>query len=124
MPVPTKGPIEGINVAVLHGTLSSDPREMQLESGSRLVRLEVTTRTDAGTDTVPVSWFDPPSSAPVLTAGDAVIVVGRVRRRFWGGPPRSSTEVNASAVVAARRVAAVRRALSGAVGVLTDAFEG
>jgi single-strand DNA-binding protein len=110
---------EGINVAVLRGSLSSDPRELELESGSLLLRLEVTTRTDAGADTVPVAWFDPPRSAPQLAAGDEVVVVGRVRRRYWagGGGPQSSTEVLASTVAPARRASA-RTAIATAAAAL------
>lgn len=111
-------PTEGLNTAVLAGTLSSDPREVVLDSGTRLVRLEVTTRIDTGgpAASVPVAWFDPPPRTPVLAAGDAVVVVGTVRRRWFGGAggARSATEVVADTVVPARRPAAVRRALAAA----------
>jgi single-stranded DNA-binding protein len=112
-------PIAGLNTAIVAGTLSSDPRELVLSSGSRLVRLEVTTRdgTDQPADTVPVAWFDPPVRAPALQRGDAVVVVGKVRRRYFGSAagPRSATEVVATIVVPERRRAAVRRAVAGAV---------
>jgi single-strand DNA-binding protein len=69
---------------------------------------------------VPVSWLAP--SVPALTwaSGTDVLVVGRVRRRFFraGGVTQSRTEVVASAVVPLRRTAAVRRALRGAVSAL------
>ena len=111
--------IAGLNTAVVAGTLSSDPRELVLGSGSRLVRLEVTTRdgTDQRADTVPVAWFDPPVRAPALQRGDAVLAVGKVRRRYFGGAggPRSATEVVAALVVPARRQAAVARAVASAV---------
>jgi single-strand DNA-binding protein len=113
---------EGINAAVLAGTLSSDPRELELGSGSRLLRLEVTTRAADGdrADSVPVAWFDPPASAPALAAGDAVVVVGKVRRRWFGGAggARSATEVVATTVVPATRKAAVRRAVGGALAAI------
>jgi hypothetical protein len=116
--------LEGINAAVLAGTLSSDPRALELESGSRLLRLEVTTRADDGerADSVPVAWFDPPASAPELASGDRVVVVGRVRRRWFGGPggARSATEVLATAVVPASRRAAARRAVASAIADLAD----
>jgi single-strand DNA-binding protein len=53
-------------------------------------------------------------------SGTDVLVVGRVRRRFFraGGVTQSRTEVVASAVVPLRRTAAVRRALRGAVSAL------
>jgi single-strand DNA-binding protein len=120
--------IEGINAAVLAGTLSSDPRELELESGSRLLRLEVTTRTDDDerADSVPVAWFDPPASAPVLASGDQVIVIGKVRRRWFGGPggSRSATEVVAATVVPRSRRAAARKALDAAVAGIHDAATG
>jgi hypothetical protein len=110
-------PTEGLNTAVLAGTLSSDPRETVLESGTRLLRLEVTTRSSGGTASVPVAWFDPPAAAPALAAGDGVVVVGAVRRRWFGGPggARSATEVVAAQVVPRRRAAAARKALQAAV---------
>jgi single-strand DNA-binding protein len=111
---------EGINLTVLAGALSSDPRDLDLRSGTRLRRLEVTTRTGAGAHSVPVAWFDPPPSAADLAAGDEVVVVGQVRRRYWGTPagPRSQTEVVATSVVPASQRARVRRALSRAAEAL------
>ena len=92
-------PADDVDLAVVTGTLSSDPTRTELASGSVLVRYEVTARQPSGTDTVPVAWFDP-ARPPALCAGDAVIVVGRVRRRFFraGGTTRSATEVVASSV--------------------------
>jgi hypothetical protein len=118
-------PTEGLNAAVLAGTLSSDPREVVLDSGTRLLRLEVTTRAAGATASVPVAWFDPPRTAPPLAAGDPVLVVGSVRRRWFGGPggARSSTEVVADLVLPARRQAAARRALASVartLGVAAD----
>ena len=115
-------PVEDLNTAVLAGTLSSDPREVVLESGSRLVRLEVTTRVaaDEPADTVPVAWFDPPASAPALLRGDAVVVTGKVRRRWFGasGAARSAPEVVAATVVPASRRAAARKAVASALASL------
>ncbi len=106
-----------MNVVILQGHLSSDAREQDLESGSLLVRYEVTVPRDAEpADSVPVAWFGPPKDRPgPVTAGDEVVVVGRVRRRWWKasmGQSVSSTEVLADAVVPAsdrRRVAAALR---------------
>ncbi len=108
-------PIPDIDLAVLVGTLSSDPVVTELPSGSVLVRFEVTSRHDAATDTVPVSWLDPPR-VPALGAGDRVAAVGRVRRRFFraGGATRSATEVVADWVGRPRSTTRLRRALDAA----------
>lgn len=88
-----------LDLAVVLGTLSSDPVAHQLPSGSTLMRYEVTVRDRSPADTVPVTWLDP-SRAPTLRQGDRVLAVGRVRRRFFraGGFTRSSTEVAATSV--------------------------
>jgi single-strand DNA-binding protein len=64
-----------------------------------------------------VAWFDPPASAATFAAGDDVVVVGRVRRRFFraGGATASRTEVVADRVVPARAKARVRSALAAAL---------
>jgi len=116
-------PTEGLNTAVLAGTLSSDPREVVLDSGTRLLRQEVTTRAPGGTASVPVAWFDPPPAAAALAGGHAVVVVGTVRRRWFGGPggSRSATEVVAETVVPIRRKVAARRALAAVAAALAQA---
>lgn len=107
----------GVNVVVLAGRLSSAPVERSLASGSVLWSLEVSTETDSGTCSVPVVWFDPPSS-PSLDAGDTVLVRGTVRRRFFrtAGGTQSRTEVRADEVVAVadrRRAKAFLRRTGG-----------
>lgn len=116
-------PPQGLNTAVLAGTLSSDPREVVLDSGTRLLRLEVTTRASGTTASVPVAWFDPPPSTSALARGHAVIVVGTVRRRWFGGPggSRSATEVVADTVLPAGRKVAARRALASVAARLGEA---
>jgi single-strand DNA-binding protein len=110
-----------MNVAIVRGRLSSEPRWTTLESGDVLVRYEVTVaREDARADSVPVAWLGAPAATPSadLTRGDEVVVVGRVRRRWFrpgAGPSVSTTEVVATSVVPTadrrRAAAAVRRAL-------------
>jgi single-strand DNA-binding protein len=109
------------NLAIVQGTLSSEPRERTLPSGDRLLSLEVTCRLDAETITVPIAWFDPPAAPMRWTAGDQVVVAGRIRRRFFraGSATASRTEVVATdgarlGTVRAREVVArVARALTG-----------
>lgn len=113
-----KPSVIGLNTAVVCGTLSSDPRELELASGSRLIRLEVTVRSDGApaAESVPVAWFDPPSG-PALSAGDGVVVTGRVRRRWFGGGEgaRSATEVVATRVVPLSRRASAHKAIAAAL---------
>jgi hypothetical protein len=114
-------PVPDLDLAVLVGTLSSDPSTTELASGSRLVRYEVTVRGSAGTDTVPVAWFDPGRPA-ALCAGDRVAVVGRVRRRFFraGGATRSATEVLAAWVGRSTATTRLVAALEAARTVLDE----
>lgn len=112
-----------MNVVVLRGKLSRAPDERALESGARLVRFEVTTRDDdGGADTAPVSWLGAPAGAANFDAGDEVLVVGRVRRRWFrrGPATESRVEVSADAVVSARQRKRVQAALDRAVAALGD----
>ena len=104
-----------MNIAVLQGALSSDPVVRTLSSGSVLVALELTTGVGSSKVSVPVAWFDPPSEV-TWAAGDEVVVVGTVRRRFFrsGGLTQSRTEVVADEVLPAGRKRQVRSALTRA----------
>jgi single-strand DNA-binding protein len=115
-----------MNIVVLRGVLSSAPVIRELSSGSIVHTLEVTTRDDEGRSaSVPVAWFDPPTS-PVLDSGVEVVVTGTVRRRFFraGGATQSRTEVVARTVVPASRRRQAERAVSLAVGPATDPTTG
>jgi single-strand DNA-binding protein len=113
-------PPVGTNLVVLRGVLSRDPEARELPSGDALVAYDVTVRPDPSVgeasraESVPVAWFDPPAAASAMVAGDEVVVVGRVRRRFFraGGATASRTEVVAARVVSARAPAKVRAALA------------
>jgi single-strand DNA-binding protein len=104
-----------MNLVVLRGVLARPASEVELPSGSRLLSLEVTVRrAEAPTETVPVSWADPPAWASVLDTGTEVVILGRVRRRFFraGGVTQSRTEVVAARMVrssARSKVAALLR---------------
>lgn len=102
------------NLVVLSGRLSSDPVIRELASGSVLCTLEVTTPSATGAAaSVPVAWFDPPGEVSFV-GGDAVVVVGEVRRRFFRGAvgTQSRTEVVAGAVVRASQRSRVRQMLA------------
>lgn len=109
---------EGTNLAIVRGTLSRAPQARQLPSGDSLLALELTVRAAGrASESVPVAWFDAPPASLSWEQGDAVVVVGRVRRRFFrsGGATQSRTEVVADAVVPARRAAAARTAVLTAI---------
>lgn len=105
-----------MNLVILRGHLSSAPVHRSLESGSILVTLEVSTPTPSGTASVPVAWFDPPRP-PDWEAGEEVVVTGQVRRRFFrvASGTQSRTEVVAIAVMPARHLARVGRAIRAAL---------
>jgi single-strand DNA-binding protein len=105
------------NLVVLIGRLARPPEQRQLPSGDLLVAFEVTVpRPGERAETVPVVWFEAPASATDLEVDASVVVVGRVRRRFFraGGSTQSRTEVVADAVVSARHVKRARSALEAA----------
>jgi single-strand DNA-binding protein len=94
-----------MNIVVLQGTLSRPPEIRSTPKGD-VISYEVTTRPGEGPAvTAPVAWFEPPKAAYGLDQGDAVTVVGQVRRRFFrsGGSTQSRTEVVAELVVSSRR---------------------
>ena len=120
-------PPVGTNLVVVRGVLSREPERREMRSGDVLVTYEVTVRPvpDGGAparsaETLPVCWFDPPAAATRFDAADDVVVVGRVRRRFYrsGGVTASRTEVVAARVVSARAPARVRAALAPVLGTL------
>lgn len=117
-----------MNVVVLRGALSRPPEARALRSGDVLVSYEVTVAGPDGgpAESVPVVWFAPPAGAADLDADAEVVVVGRVRRRFFraGGSTQSRTEVVAGKVIPARRAKAAARAVLGALAEAEDAVAG
>src|SRR4051794_31385214 len=82
----SSGALDAMNLAVVCGTLSSDPIERLLENGDRLLSYQVTTVSDGRHTSVPVVWRNPPASASKLAVGMQVLAVGHVHRRFFGAP--------------------------------------
>ena len=106
----------GLNLAVIWGTCSAPPEIRTLESGSRVASLAVRTPASATTGrrgrgapgttatSVPVTVWDPPAWVETLDAGDAVVVVGSVRRRFFAtrsGARGAKAEVEAATIAKA-----------------------
>ncbi len=106
-----------MNIVLLQGVLSSEPRSKELPSGDLLTSWEVTTGLDGEKLSVPVVWFQGPKSIAKVTSGDEVVVVGAVRRRYYHGGQRlqSSTEVVARKWAPASRQAAVSSLVEGAL---------
>ena len=106
------------NVVVLRGRLTRPAAVRSLPSGDQLVALEVSIpREGERAETAPVVWPDAPAAAVELGVDDEVLVVGRVRRRFFraGGSTQSRTEVVAETVVPAAQTRRARTALGKAV---------
>ncbi|MGI8809012.1 MAG: single-stranded DNA-binding protein [Acidimicrobiales bacterium] len=111
------------NVVVLIGRLARPAETRELPSGDRLVAYEVTVdRPGERAETVPVVWVGAPPSAGDHDVDERMLVVGRVRRRFYraGGGTQSRTEVVAEAVVNARHAKRAAAALQRAQTRLTD----
>ena len=118
-----------MNLTVVRGRLSRPASIRELPSGTRLASLDVTAgRGVEGepADSVPVVWRDPPASAESLDTDDEVVVVGRVRRRFFraAGVTQSRTEVEADVVLRSRQRARVQRAVTEAGATLEDLLAG
>jgi single-strand DNA-binding protein len=117
-----------MNITVLQGALSRPPEVRELPSGDVLIALEVTVPAGGGrrAESVPVVWPDGPASAAALEPDTEVVVVGRVRRRFFraGGATQSRTEVVAEQVVPVRQAKRAARLVLGAVQELEAAASG
>ena len=72
-------------------------------------------------ESVPVSWPAPPAGVDQLEVGAEMVVLGRVRRRFFrvGGATQSRTEIVAERVVPAGQRRRVRATLDAAAARLT-----
>ncbi|HEY9557733.1 MAG TPA: single-stranded DNA-binding protein [Acidimicrobiales bacterium] len=121
MPTNTR-PAAGTNLSILVGTLTRAPEARTLPSGDTVLALELSVRPEGGpAESVPVAWFDAPPAALEWPSGHELLVVGRVRRRFFraGGATQSRTEVVASTVVPTRRASAADKALRAALESVT-----
>ena len=116
-----------MNVVALRGRLARPAEQRVLPSGDRLVAYEVSVQGPEGrAETAPVVWFGAPVAAGALDAEQEVVVVGRVRRRFFqsGGATQSRTEVVADVVLPAGQAKRVAGALGAAAERVQTASEG
>ncbi len=113
------------NLVVLVGRLARPPEQRELPSGDRLVAYEVTVaRPGAKAEGVPVVWLEAPASAVEHQVDEVVLVIGRVRRRFFraGGSTQSRTEVVAETVIPTRLAKRARAALLSACSRMEEAL--
>ena len=92
-----------LNLSVVCGPCSAAPEIRVLESGTRLATLAV--RCPAGDDratSVPVTVWDPPAWVESLEPGDVVVVVGKLRRRFYQRPGGVGSRVDVEAELIGR----------------------
>ena len=104
----------GSNLVVLRGLIRRDPEFRVLASGDELMSLDLTVRSgEAPAESVPVVWPNPAAAAVKFIEGDDVVVVGRIRRRFFraGGSTATRTEVHADTILSARSGVRIRTAL-------------
>jgi len=111
-------PAAGTNLSILVGVLSRDAELRDLPSGDQVLTLELTVRAEGQpAESVPVAWIGAPRAATTWSAGEELLVVGRVRRRFFraGGSTQSRTEVVATTAVPTRRAATASKAVRAAL---------
>ena len=115
-----KGPsiLDVNNLVVVRGVVSNEPRVRELPSGSVVTQLDLTTRSESLTASVPVAVHDRVVDA---AEGDEVVVTGHISRRFFraAGATQSRTEVIATEVVRVRRRRTVDKMLAEAADLLS-----
>ena len=114
-----------VNVAVVWGVCSTEPEVRELDSGRRLASLSIRVKTgDEPATSVPVTVWEPPAWVETVTAGDELVVIGHIRRRFFqtaAGGRGAKVEVEAESLARGgdrRRVAAVRKRVERAADAL------
>ncbi len=111
-----------VNRAILRGVCSNTPEVRILESGRRLASLALRTRgPGARATSVPVTVWEPPAWLEGVDAGEELVVVGTVHRRFFKTATGSAAKAEVEASYIAR---ATRQRLATAWRRAEDALEG
>jgi single-strand DNA-binding protein len=113
-------------MAIVVGNLAKPVEVRNLASGLSIANFDlVVPQVDGTPDTVPVALFEPPDETLQWAAGDVLVVVGRVRRRFFRAGPstQSRTEVVAENVVPLSQYERARLALANVGPVISGALE-
>lgn len=118
--------MKDLNLVVCVGRLTRPPEPRELPSGDHLVSYELAIASTVGPrkDTVPVIWWGAPSFAGDYKAGDVVVVIGNVQRRFYraGGATLNRTEVKASSVMPVGNAGQTAATLEEATSLLREAL--
>jgi len=105
-----------MNLVVLKGTLSSEPIERTLPSGTTVMDWNIRIESDGRTQNVPVQWSEPSRKVQAFDEGDEVFVLGAVQRRFFqaGGSLASRTDVLGGVVATRRQKVALSKLVAAA----------
>ena len=115
-----------LNLAIVIGNLAKPVEVRSLPSGVSIANFDlVVPQFDGTPDTVPVALFEAPEEALRWVAGEALLAVGRVRRRFFrvGPSTQSRTEMVAEKVVPISQHDGARLALTGVGPAIEAALE-
>jgi single-strand DNA-binding protein len=107
-----------MNVCILQGRITRPPEHRVVGDDRSLVTYEIAVdRPEGGAESVPVVWEGAPAVAVDLDVDAEVVVVGRVRRRWFrsGGATQSRTEVVAEGVVPRRSTKRVSKLVGDAL---------
>lgn len=107
------------NIVVLRGTLAAPPSPRDTPAGAvteATIRVQTVAEGVAVREQVPLVWLGAPSRFGVGAADATVVVLGRVRQRFFrsGATTVSRTEVVVEELSPISRRAGVRRIVEGA----------
>src|SRR5829696_2745486 len=113
-----------MNVCIIQGRITRPPEQRVAGDGRTLVTYEVAVeRAEGSAESVPVVWEGAPAVAIDLDVDAEVVVVGRVRRRWFrsGGATQSRTEVVAEGVVPRRSTKRVAKLVADALTAVDSA---
>jgi hypothetical protein len=88
------------NLVLLHGRVTR-LTERELPSGDRLALIDLTIPGEEGerADSVPLAWFSAPDWIVSAEPGSELVVLGRVRRRFFQGGQQGGLQSRTEVVV-------------------------
>jgi hypothetical protein len=102
-PDPTLDDPVAVNLSVLCGACATPPEVRVLGSGSRLATFSLRCPTaDDRATSVPVTAWDPPAWLEAVEPGERLVVVGRLRRRFFQRPGGVGSRVDVEADIVGR----------------------